>query len=240
MIDPMQSIKGLGLIIDDDVSMQEILKEGLSEFCFLQAYSYEEALKVISSSIKFDFILLDYKLDRKKGTELVSYVKKYHKYCPIIMISAFGESMLLKYLIETKIDSFVDKPIHLDTLRKRIYKFLKGSKISSTPSYNDHLDFVKLGLDPNLNLKDYANSEYLNYKYLCRRYKEVHGVSFQEHKREKILNEARDLLSNTYQPVKQIAYKLGYKNPSAFMVYFKKYTGLSPKNYRLKSQNKVI
>ena len=82
----MQSIKALGLIIDDDESMHEIVKEGLKDFCFLHAYSYEEALRIIASSIKFDFILLDYKLDHKKGTDLVASIKKYHKHCWRLMV----------------------------------------------------------------------------------------------------------------------------------------------------------
>ncbi len=236
----MQSVKALGLIIDDDESMHEIVKEGLGDFCFLHANSYGEALRIITSSIKFDFILLDYKLDHKKGTDLVASIKKYHKRCPIIMISAFGEAMLLKQLIETKIDTFIDKPVDLDFLRERICNYLKNTKTVTTSSYYDHLDFVKMDSDPGLNLKEYAKDEYLSYKYLCRRYKEVHGQSYQEHKREKILNEAKELLADSYQPVKQIAYHLGYKNPSAFMVFFKKHVGLTPKNFRKQSQKQHV
>ena len=49
----MSTIKALGLLIDDELSMHEIVKEGLDDFCFLHAHSFDEALNIVHSSINF-------------------------------------------------------------------------------------------------------------------------------------------------------------------------------------------
>ena len=51
---------------------------------------------------------------------------------------------------------------------------------------------------------------------------------------ERILIEARRLLSYTDQPVKQIAYELGFEDISYFSNFFKKHIRLSPVDFRNK------
>lgn len=44
--------------------------------------------------------------------------------------------------------------------------------------------------------------------------------------------EAKRLLSNAKLTIKEIAYELGFKQPTYFTKYFKKYTGLTPKQFQ--------
>lgn len=44
--------------------------------------------------------------------------------------------------------------------------------------------------------------------------------------------EAKRLLSNTHLAIKEIAYKLGFDQATYFTKYFKKYTGLTPKDFQ--------
>lgn len=51
---------------------------------------------------------------------------------------------------------------------------------------------------------------------------------------EKIVTEAKKLLRQSRQQVKQIAWELGYEDQYYFSRMFKKQTGVSPKAYRKK------
>lgn len=53
----------------------------------------------------------------------------------------------------------------------------------------------------------------------------------------KLVNEAKYLLYNTNLSVKEIAYELGFKSPSHFFRFFKRYSGNSPLHYRQKHLN---
>jgi len=49
---------------------------------------------------------------------------------------------------------------------------------------------------------------------------------------EKIVSEAKKILTQTRQQVKQIAWQLGYEDQYYFSRIFKKQTGISPREYR--------
>lgn len=56
------------------------------------------------------------------------------------------------------------------------------------------------------------------------------------------MKKATNLLEYSSMSIKEIAYQLGYLNPSSFMKSFKKYTSLTPSQYRLhiKSNKKTV
>ncbi|KAA3632544.1 MAG: AraC family transcriptional regulator [Bacteroidetes bacterium] len=49
---------------------------------------------------------------------------------------------------------------------------------------------------------------------------------------ERVLLEAKRLLVHSNQPIKSIAYELGYDEPTNFIKYFRKYTGTTPSEFR--------
>ena len=49
---------------------------------------------------------------------------------------------------------------------------------------------------------------------------------------ERIILEAQRLLLYSNSNVNQVAYRLGFEDASYFVKYFKKYTGVSPKDFR--------
>jgi AraC-like DNA-binding protein len=56
--------------------------------------------------------------------------------------------------------------------------------------------------------------------------------------KEKIITEAKTLLSNTEWDVSEVAYSLGFEYPSHFNKYFKQYTSVTPLEFR--EQNRVL
>jgi AraC-like DNA-binding protein len=58
------------------------------------------------------------------------------------------------------------------------------------------------------------------------------GVSPGDYRIRRRIDRARELLTSTTQSVKEIAYELGYPNPSVFSLQFKREVGRSPEHYR--------
>lgn len=65
-----------------------------------------------------------------------------------------------------------------------------------------------------------------------RRHLKTEGNSFKEIKESVRRNLAVDRLALTDEPISQIAYRLGFSEPSAFNRAFKNWTGLTPGDYR--------
>jgi len=79
---------------------------------------------------------------------------------------------------------------------------------------------------------DYARQLNVHVNYLNRAIKETTGKTTTEIISERILQEAKVLLRHTDLAVSEIAYSLGYTEPTHFNNFFKKHTQLNPAKFR--------
>ena len=75
-----------------------------------------------------------------------------------------------------------------------------------------------------------------NMVWLSRVIKKLTGMTFTELIQIKRLNQAAYLLESTKISIADIGFFVGYENISYFHRLFKKYYGISPKQYRLEMQ----
>ena len=80
--------------------------------------------------------------------------------------------------------------------------------------------------------KDYAALLFITPNQLNAICKELYGKSTGKIIRDRILLEAKRLLANTDISISEIAYKLNFSDNSYFTKFFKKYTGLTPEEFR--------
>lgn len=78
----------------------------------------------------------------------------------------------------------------------------------------------------------YAEKMCLAPKYLSTVVKQVSGHTILEWINEVVLNRIKCMLSTTDMTVLQISQELNYSNPSFFGKFFKRYTGMTPMQYR--------
>lgn len=81
-------------------------------------------------------------------------------------------------------------------------------------------------------VQDYADALYLHPNYLNTVITSKTGKTIGTWIADKNIAEAKLLLQNSALAVKEIAYRLGFTEPSHFSAYFKKHTQLSPVLYR--------
>ncbi|HET7002155.1 MAG TPA: helix-turn-helix domain-containing protein [Puia sp.] len=83
------------------------------------------------------------------------------------------------------------------------------------------------------NVTTYAEQLNITSKYLTEAVKEITGKTAGEIIDDFVLLEARLLLDNPSLSIAEIADELHFSDQSIFGKYFKRHTGLSPKEYRL-------
>ena len=98
------------------------------------------------------------------------------------------------------------------------------------------LDVVRL-LDKPVPHVRFAESELarrcgLSVSQLNRRFVRAFGETPRRYAERRRGEVARQLLTSTAQPVKQIAFSLGFLQPSHFAAWFRRLTGLYPAAYR--------
>lgn len=83
-----------------------------------------------------------------------------------------------------------------------------------------------------ITLEDIANYVHLNPSYFSSIFKQACGSSFKEYLNMIRIEESKRLLSNTDYSLINIAISTGFEDQSYFSKVFKKYTGITPRQYR--------
>lgn len=86
----------------------------------------------------------------------------------------------------------------------------------------------------NLTVNDIANEVYLTSTYVCLIFKQETGETINDYITKLRIEKAKELLKDIRNKLYDICYAVGYSDPSYFSKLFRKYTGLSPTEYREK------
>lgn len=111
----------------------------------------------------------------------------------------------------------------------------RGSHIVRTFKHNLESHFRKLAtgkIDTMYQVHDYAAAQQLHPNYLSTVVKSKTGKSVQTWIVEKTIAEAQALLSRSSTSIQEVAYRLAFKEPGHFTRFFKKYTGITPSDFR--------
>lgn len=112
---------------------------------------------------------------------------------------------------------------------KKEIKHTSGDNI-----FQQFLDLVNSNKSKAHTVEDFASELCISPKYLSVVCKKASGKTANEWLREHMLEEIRYYIRQTDLPVKQIAYKLGFANPSFFGKYVKEHFGKTPLQLRHK------
>lgn len=92
--------------------------------------------------------------------------------------------------------------------------------------------YIRDNLDRNISRSEAAAMLYLSEDYFSKLFKQETGYGFKEYVLEQKIEYCKRLLKETRYPVSVIAGKIGYDNFSNFSQIFKKYTGMTPQEWR--------
>ncbi|AYB46726.1 helix-turn-helix domain-containing protein [Paenibacillus lautus] len=92
--------------------------------------------------------------------------------------------------------------------------------------------YIELHYMENLYLDHMAEVLDTSSKYFSNYFKKTFGVNYVEYLNKVRLSHAREYLRNTDLSIAEIGEKTGYSNSSTFTTTFKKYSGVSPSEYR--------
>ncbi len=96
----------------------------------------------------------------------------------------------------------------------------------------DAMNYISTNFASPLTLQDVADELHLNPSYFSRVFKQSFGFTFKEYLTHVRIEEAKRLLGNTDYSLLDIAVAVGFDNQSYFTSVFKKYTGVTPGQYR--------
>ncbi|MBI5022356.1 MAG: response regulator [Ignavibacteriales bacterium] len=112
------------LIVEDEAligwSLSHVLRK--AGFAVTIVDSGEEAIEKSLSS-HFDIVLTDYKLPNIDGFQVASKIKANFPNVPVIMMSAYGDSLAYQNNLQSSVDRFIEKPFNLAEIPDLLSRF---------------------------------------------------------------------------------------------------------------------
>ncbi len=208
-----------------------------------------------------DIIISDVMMPVKDGFQLTEQLKTDIRtsHIPIILLTAKADVESKIIGLKRGADAYLPKPFNRQELLVRMEKLLDlrkhlrkhylslGDGIFSTPGTDKTLNEevmeqefvtqVKKVVEQNLtnydfSVKDLCDKMIMSHSQLHRKLTALTGHSANQFIRHIRLEKARQMLHQTNEPVSNIAYDTGFKDPQYFSRVFKKDTGLSPTEFR--------
>lgn len=106
-----------------------------------------------------------------------------------------------------------------------------ASKSCSKP-VKDSMEMIEKSYNENLSLEDICSQVHVSKNYFCYLFKREMGMSVWNYLTLVRLQHAKQLLEETNLRSYEVAFQVGYDNPSYFSKIFKKYENMTPNEYR--------
>jgi signal transduction histidine kinase/DNA-binding response OmpR family regulator len=242
------------LIVEDNDDMRRFIKENIqTNFKVIEAIDGEDGLTKAIENIP-DLIISDVLMPKLNGYEFCEKLKtdEMISHIPVILLTSKAETNSRIIGLETGADDYLTKPFNsaelllriknlIDQRKKLREKFsreitLEPKEIAVTSTDQKFLTRVleiveKNVSNENFSAEDFAENVGMSKTHLNRKLNALTDTSANEFIRTYRLKKAARLLSGKSGNISEIAYEVGFSNPSYFAESFKKLFGYSPSEY---------
>jgi YesN/AraC family two-component response regulator len=182
----------------------------------------ENCISILKSNLNIDCFFTIGSLEHDYTLLSRSYFRALELQQHSILISA---NSILEYC------SFI-KNTGKDQIHERLLNAFIEKNGTINPIIKRILEYIKINYSKDICLKTLAIDLNANPNYLGQLFKEETGEYFSDYLNMIRIHKAKELLQNTKLNTKDISIDVGYKEVNYFYKTFKKYTGISPSEYR--------
>ena len=129
--------------------------------------------------------------------------------------------------------------IDMDKVSQSNYVIFSAQKYHDDKVIRAVQDFIENNFKKGMTLDDLASRFHLSKRSLIRRFKAATNNTPLEYLQRVRIEAIKKALETRSDPVQQLIYEVGYSDVSTFRKLFRKYTGISPVQYRKKYQRRI-
>ena len=234
------------------------VKYGFTEI--FTAQDIADAKEIINKE-NIDMILCDIEMQGENGLSLIEHVKDTHPDICSIMVTCHADFNYIKRAMRYGVKDYILKPIDYEELEGLLLQFKEEKELAHEKQQFGRLvektkevtgkdtrgrdpeqaadrnriikEYIDSHIQEKITVKDLANLVHVNEQHLMRIFKKENGQSILEYINERRIVIASNLLKDTDYTINFIADCIGCENYSYFTKIFKKYTGFTPREYRM-------
>ena len=252
------------VIVEDDMEIREYLSNELSSdydvtVCENGRIGLSEVLRRIP-----DLVISDIMMPEMDGNTLCSKIKgnPATSHLPVILLTAKNRDEDQLEGLETGADAYIVKPFNMDILRRTIVNLVHTHrtlrlKYGRNDQLEQQVDDIKMKspdeklldrvmavINKNLSNSDLsvdkiADEVGISRVHLHRKMKELTGQTPHDFIRNIRLKQAAHLLASNNMNITEVMYACGFNNSASFSTIFKKFYGMSPRDYMNEHKSEV-
>lgn len=248
------------MIVDDEYFAIQGIMDGVNWDVLgfeevLQAGSYAQAVERLEKQ-PVEVLLCDIEMPDESGLELIAWVNGHYPDTECIILSCHDEFDFARRAVQLKCMDYILKPVRFDFLtevlaramktvaEKRKQTVLEGygklyveniaqsRKKDSLDAVDTAVDYINRHLSEELSVKLLANMAYVSPDHLTRSFKKRLSMTVSEYILQKRMILAGELLRDRNMTVTMVSDCVGFGNYSYFTEQFKKYYGMTPREYQ--------
>ncbi len=210
---------------------------------------------VFTQQNRSDLILLDCGFDVENGLQLLKELKGFHPRTPIIFLADSGSDDIVLKAFKKGARDFFKKPVNIFELQETVNGIIsvkKEAKENRHPFRNfinpeellrkvttnqpvtliRAIRYIDLNFQKKISLEELANEANVSKYHFCRLFKKHIGISPMKFVLSKKIIKAKELLRRENLNISMVAAEVGFNDISSFIEQFKKFTGITPTNYK--------
>ncbi|MDX8337760.1 two-component regulator propeller domain-containing protein [Draconibacterium sp. IB214405] len=246
------------LIVEDNFDLRSFLMQTLrSEYRVLGAENGKIGLEM-AKKYSPELIISDVMMPVMDGIELCSRLKKniQTSHIPIILLTA--KNMVESWIegLETGADDYIPKPFNLQILQLKMRNLIESRrKIKTLFSGPEEVAPEKISLnkldeefitkayqileknysEPDFSVEQFAREMFVSRSLLYKKIKALTDLNITDFINSYKLKKSVELIKSSDQSISEIAFKTGFNDPKYFSRIFKKFYGISPRDYLKKT-----
>lgn len=207
--------------------------------------------------VKPDMLCFDYDYPTKESLQTLQETKNKHGSIPILMLTVQHSESLAVWAFRSRVWDYLVKPLSKAELERCVTSVTRMLRLKDATRRRPAMPASTIPLEnrvsANAGQEPLALARALRYveenyagkitsakaAALCnlttfqfsRLFKETYGLTFQEYVIRFRLREAGRLLKNPNAHVSDVAFLVGFNDPSYFTKVFRRYTGVSPSRF---------
>ncbi|MGP4042479.1 response regulator transcription factor [Gracilibacillus sp. D59] len=235
------------LLVDDEIEIRSGLKNYFpwNNLGFEVIHDCENGRKALAylDENQVDVILTDIRMPVMDGIKLAKKVFHDKKQTKVILLSGYKEFHYAKEAMKYGVVDYIVKPGKYDEIQE-VFTNLKqqldtdiSTKYSKAyPNYTDNIiETIKAFTIKNyadISLEDLAALCKMSPNYISTFFKVNTGKNFSTYVTEIRMKKAAEMLADFHYKTYEISSLVGYTNPKNFTRVFKKFYGVTPREYR--------
>lgn len=238
------------LIVDDEPRLLKSLSLLLRDsFDVVTASNGKEGYELFKTNPYLSMILLDLDMPVMNGIEMLERVRGENNKMKVVVMTGRSSHEWARQCADMNVQGYLEKPFDIDELTGKIRKILKIKECDILRSifgkeYDERMTSISnvtkraleyiYSTDPSeFNIKQIAAHLNVTQEHLSRTFHKETGIQLKEYVgRVRAEKSKKNMAENPGAKLQEIANSVGINDVSYFCQLFKKYTGLTPAEYR--------